>query len=409
MSSSAPMSVSDSFPESPEATRSSGWSRRTLSLLGVALVCTLAGGGYAYSLRGIESTDDAQVDADVVAVPARLSGTVLSIHFVENQQVHAGDVLAELDAAPAEAKLAQAEANLAAAVANADAADADAEVTSTNAQGNHEIAAASLRTSSVGAAATGDQIREGEAALGSAEATLHQAQTDLTRAKTLYELGASTRSEFDRAQTSQQLAGTNLAAARARLASLELSQSQAQSRVGEASARLAQSNHVDVLIRHGKARAQAAHAQVALATAARDLAALDLAHTKILAPRDGIVSKKSINEGQTVSEGQTIVQLVPPERWVTANFKETQVADMQPAQSVELTVDAYPGLTFSGEVQSFSGATGSRFTLLPPDNATSNFTKVVQRIPVRIRVEKLPHEVALRPGMSVELSVHTRS
>jgi membrane fusion protein, multidrug efflux system len=141
--------------------------------------------------------------------------------------------------------------------------------------------------------------------------------------------------------------------------------------------------------------------------AARDLAALELSYTRILAPRAGTVSKKSIAVGQQVSTGQPIVQLVTPERWVTANFKETQLAGMKPGQPVELEIDAFPGATLRGQVESFSAATGSRFTLLPPDNASGNYTKVVQRVPVRVRVTDLPEGVSLRPGMSVELTVDT--
>ena len=138
------------------------------------------------------------------------------------------------------------------------------------------------------------------------------------------------------------------------------------------------------------------------------LAALDLSYTKIVAPHAGVVSKKSINEGQTVSVGQPIVQLVTPALWVTANFKETQVGHMHPGQPAHFTVDAYPGVELSGTLESLSGATGSRFTLLPPDNATGNYTKVVQRMPVRVSVAAVPAGVLLRPGMSVELTVDTR-
>jgi membrane fusion protein (multidrug efflux system) len=148
---------------------------------------------------------------------------------------------------------------------------------------------------------------------------------------------------------------------------------------------------------------------VATAKALRDLAALELSYTKILAPHDGVVSKKSIAEGQSVSAGQGIVQLVTPGVWVTANFKETQLEHMHVGQVATFSVDAFPSIKVKGEVESLSGATGSRFTLLPPDNATGNFTKVVQRLPVRVKVTSVPDGVVLRPGMSVELTVDTRS
>ncbi len=186
------------------------------------------------------------------------------------------------------------------------------------------------------------------------------------------------------------------------------SATQAQSKVVEASARVKQSSLVEPLVRQARARADAAQAEVATAQAARDLAAIDLSYTKIVAPSDGVVSKKTVNEGQAVGLGQAVVQVVTNHTWVTANFKETQVGHMRTGQSVEFSVDAYPGMTFNGEVESLSGATGARFTLLAPDNATGNFTKVVQRLPVRVRIHDQPAGYALRPGMSVDLTVNTR-
>jgi membrane fusion protein (multidrug efflux system) len=176
----------------------------------------------------------------------------------------------------------------------------------------------------------------------------------------------------------------------------------------EASARFKQSSFVEPLVKQAQARAAAAHAQVDTARALRDLAAIDVSYTRIYAPQEGVVSKKTINEGQSIGSGQAIVQVVTNHTWVTANFKETQLGRMRTGQPVHFTVDAYPGVEFAGDVESISGATGARFTLLAPDNATGNFTKVVQRVPVRVHVHDAPAGVALRPGMSVELTVDTR-
>jgi membrane fusion protein, multidrug efflux system len=393
----------------PEAVASapSRVTKRQKILLLVALVSGLGGFGYYRSVRGIESTDNAQVDADVVAVPARVGGTVARVLFAENQRVSKGTLLAELDAAPLAAKLAQAEASLLAAQASADAADADAELAETSAVGNRDVARANLANNAVGVRASGDGIREGEAQLANARAAQRQSQLDLSRAQQLFASGAFTQSQLDSAQTAYERALSAQAASEARLSGLRLAVSQSQSRVAEASARLKLSDHVDTLVHQAKARAAFAHANVETARAARDLAALDLSYTRVLAPEDGVVSKKNINAGQSVASGQTIVQLVPDARWVTANFKETQLAHMKPGQPARFTLDAYPELDLEGDVQSFSGATGARFTLLPPDNATGNFTKVVQRVPVRVRVHALPAGIELRPGMSVELSVDT--
>ncbi len=204
------------------------------------------------------------------------------------------------------------------------------------------------------------------------------------------------------------MAESGLAAARARAAGAREAASQARSRVVEASARVKQSSLVEPLVRQAKARADAAHAQVETARATRNLALIDVSYTRIVAPSDGVVSKKSINLGQAVSAGQAIVQLVTTRTWVTGNFKETQVGHMRVGQPAELTVDAYPGVSIGGEVEGLSGATGARFTLLAPDNASGNFTKVVQRVPVRIHLRDVPAGVPLRPGMSVDVTVDTR-
>ena len=369
----------------------------------------IGGGGYWYvTHHGLENTDNAQIDGEVVSVPARMGGVVTKILFVENQRVKTGDLLAELDSAPAQARLAEAEANVFAAQAQADAADATARVSETNAIGDKSVADASLVTAAVGAASSSDQIKEAAAQLESSQSSLAQAQIDNQRAKSLLSTGAISQAESDRADTQLKVAQSSVDVARARLTSFKGSAAQAQSRVVEAKAKAKISNDVATQIQLAQARAKAAHAQVDTAKAARDLAALDLSYTKIVAPSDGVVSKKSINVGQMLSPGQGIVQLVPDKLWVTGNFKETQLAKMRVGQPASVEVDAFGGVPIDGEVESFSGATGARFTLLPPDNATGNFTKVVQRVPVRMRLHGLPAGVALRPGMSVDLTVDTR-
>jgi membrane fusion protein (multidrug efflux system) len=378
-------------------------------VLGLIAAVVIGGGGVWYvTHHGLENTDNAQIDGDVVSVPARVGGVVTKIAFTENQRVKAGDLLAELDAAPAQARLAEAEANVFAAQAQADAADATARVAETNAVGDKSVADASLVTAAVGAASTSDQIKEAAAQLQSSQTSLAQAQLDHDRAQRLLDTGAISKSEFDRTDTQFKVAQSSVDVAKARLTTIKGSAAQAQSRVVEAKAKATISNDVDTQIKLAQARAKAAHAQVDTAKAARDLAALDLSYTKIYAPSDGTVSKKSINVGQMLSPGQSIVQLVTDKLWVTGNFKETQVARMRVGQSASVEIDAFSGASIEGEVESFSGATGAKFTLLPPDNATGNFTKVVQRLPVRVRVPDLPAGIALRPGMSVDLTVDTR-
>jgi membrane fusion protein (multidrug efflux system) len=379
---------------------------------GVLLVVLgVVGGGAAFwyvTHRGIESTDDAQVDADVVAVPARIGGTVAKVGFTENQLVKTGDVLVELDPAIPKARLAQAEATLAAALAAADAADADARVAEMNAHGNKTVAEAALHGASSSAVASKDQIAEGEAQIVTAATAEDRTARDLQRDEQLLSSGSIAQAEVDRAKALHDSAVSALTQARAHLATLKASTSQAESRVAEASAKLEVSSHVDVIVEQARAKARAARAQVDTAKALRDLATIDLVNTKILAPEDGLVSKKSVGVGQMLAPGQPVVQLVPTRSpWVTANFKETQIRKMRTGQPAHIEVDAFPGVSIEGEVESFSAATGSRFALLPPDNASGNYTKVVQRLPVRIKL-KGELAVALRPGMSVELSVDTR-
>jgi membrane fusion protein (multidrug efflux system) len=392
----------------PAAAKPAKQSRAGVVLLILGAIGAAAGGAYYVTHLGLEATDDAQVDADVVSVPTRTTGVVSKVSFIDNQIVKAGDVLAELDPEPAKARLAQADATLEAAKASAAAADDDARVAEANAHGNHSAAEASLAGASSSAVASQQQIAEGEGQVASASANLARAKTDLDRMKALAATGAVAGAELDRAQTANDVASAQLDSAKARLASLRASTSQAQSRVQEANARVVQTSNVDAVIDQARSRARTAHAQVGVAQAARDLVALELSYTKIVAPQDGVVSKRTVAVGQMVQPGQGIVQLVPThEVWITGNFKETQLRKMRAGQPAHAEVDAFPGITLHGEVESFSAATGARFSLLPPDNASGNYTKVVQRVPVRIKLHDVPAGIALRPGMSVDVSVDT--
>ena len=225
--------------------------------------------------------------------------------------------------------------------------------------------------------------------------------------------GAVADAQLEAAQASFDSAQATVDQAQARIATIKSSTTQARARVSEASARLGQASDTEpAQVAEARARAAAAHARVATAEALRDLAKLELSYTKISAPRAGVLSKRSVALGQLVASGQAVVMLVPDAQqrgsvWVTGNFKETQLSHMHIGQPASLTVDAY-GRKLRGHVESFSGATGAKFALLPPDNATGNFTKVVQRVPVRIKLDESPSDVMLLPGLSVELTVDTR-
>ncbi|MCW5816171.1 MAG: HlyD family secretion protein [Labilithrix sp.] len=339
---------------------------------------------------------------------SRTSGVVTKVLFQDNQRVEAGAVLLELDPEPAKARLAAAEANLEGAKAQLLAAETDARLASTNAKASNRAAVASLSASSAGARASSDQIDEARARVKAAESSQAQAQLDLERVQRLVQSGAVSQAQLDQARTLNDTTAAQLAAARASLTVLESSAAQAASRVGEASAKVEQTKDVDAFVALAEAKAQGARARVAELTATRDLAALDLSYTKVLAPQAGYVSKKNVAVGQTLGAGSPVAQMVPAKPvWIVANFKETQLQHMKEGQPVKIEVDALGGAPLRGSVESFSAATGSRFALLPPDNATGNFTKVVQRVPVRIKIESAA-DATLRPGMSVVLTVDTR-
>jgi membrane fusion protein, multidrug efflux system len=401
-------------PSSPDAsgpvavTAEPAKSKKSFVLWLIVAAVGLGFGSYFYLQRGIETTDDAQVDADVLSVPARLAGSVRAVLFEENQQVEAGQLLAELDDAPARARFQQAQANLSAARAAAQAAGLQAALAQTNAKSGLAVASAGLKSSNVSAQTSVAQIAEAQARLANAQAKLAEADLNVKRTQALFDSGAAAEKLLDQERTAQEVARTELTRSQAALDSMLLAREQAQSKIAEAQAKWSQSNQVDALVSEALARAEQARSAVATSEAQLKLAELDLNYTRIYAPVAGVVSKKTINVGQNLAVGQGIVQLVPQRYWVTANFKETQLAAMKVGQPVEIEVDTYPGHPLRGTLQSFSAATGSRFALLPPDNASGNFTKVVQRVSVRIALDSIPSELQLRPGMSVGVKIDTQ-
>ncbi len=399
--------VEEEAAREPAEGKAPGGKTKIRKAVGVAVAVAVAVvvGWYVIE-AGRESTDDAQVEADVVPVPAQSGGTVERVLFVENQLVKKGDPLVELDPRIARAKLAQAEAELAAAEGGAQAADAAVHVIDATAKGQRSAAEASLRGSTVALTTTGDDIAQAKASVASLTATRHQAEQDLERAKNLFAENAVTKQRFDAAQAAFDAADANLLQAKARLQAALASPAMADARLNEAKARLGQSSAVEAQIAQARAQAALARARVETAKAVRDLAAIEVEHTRIIAPSDGLASKKGVVVGQMVAPGQAVAMLVPTKAvWVVANFKETQLSQMKTGQPAEVEIDAYPGVKLHGEVESFSGATGSRFSLLPAENATGNFTKVVQRVPVRVKLKEVPADKELRPGMSAEVTV----
>ncbi len=385
--------------------------RRRLFKLGGAVLATsaFAFGAHLVLTRGDEFTDDAQVEADVVPIAPRVAGAVLRVVAQDNQLVKRGDLLFEIDPADFAARVRQAEAELATASAQAVAADAQATVVEASARGGFAGARAAVSSSTSALAGTDAQILASRATLDRAEAEARKASADLTRAKQLRAGDAIPQAQLESAQASADTADASVAAARAQVAAAEEAKRTAQSRVGEAQGRLGQSTPVNAQIAAARASADLSHARVKGAEAALELARLQLAYTRVAAPNDGKLSKVSVREGQQVGAAQPVAQLVPNHTYLVANFKETQIGGMKPGQKVDVEIDAYGGKKLEGTVESISGGTGARFSLLPPDNASGNFVKVVERVPVRIAWEHPPGEMALRAGLSANVTVHTRS
>lgn len=330
--------------------------------------------------RGHVETDNAQIDGHVVPISARVGGYVLNVPVADNQQVEPGAVLLQLDGRDFTVRIAQAEADYRQALA---AAGSDAQ---------SGQALALIGAAEASAAAARSQADSIEAQIVEARANVDKASRDLIRAQELASQKMVSPAVLDAADTALKAANARISALQAQLRTVRETASAVGRQVGVSTAGL-----------------KVAQAKVLATEAALQLVRNQLVDTQVRAPRAAVVSKKSVEPGQMIASGQTLMYLVPvDEMWVTANLKETELQQIQPGQTVEVNVDAYPGLKLSGRVDSFSPATGARFALLPPDNATGNFTKVVQRVPVKIVLDQLPTAQPLRPGMSVSVVISTR-
>lgn len=396
--------------ESPSPEQKSPMNKRTPYYVLGGIVGTLLIGIAAYAVvtHGQENTDDAQIEADVVPLAVRTGGLVVKVVVHENQVVKAGDTIMELDPADQAARVKQAEAELATAKAQAAAADAQVSVVEATARGGLQSAKAFLTGSNVAVQSASAQISAARAGLERAKADLHKAELDLERTKALRAANAVSQERLDNAQVAFDSAAAQMQQATATLSGSQVAQTQAESRVMEAQGRLGQSTPIEAQIAAAHASADLAHASVQAAEARLDLQRLVYSYLKVVAPVDGLVSRLTGHEGQLLQTGQAVAELVPSYTYVVANFKETQVGKMKPGQEAEIDVDAYDGRTLHGKVDSLSGGTGARFSLLPPDNASGNFVKVVQRVPVRITLTDAPAELALRAGMSADVTVKTR-
>lgn len=387
-------------------------SSRRFIVIGVILLLVLGAVFFYWRSTFTEDTDDAQVDGNLYQVSSRVTGHVIKVYVDDNQTVQANQLLVEIDPTDYQVALDQAEADLANAQAQYTQASTNVPITSTTVGTNVSTSASDVKGSADMVAQAEKQVEAAQARVIEANANAKKAQDDVDRYTPLVQKDVISKQQYD---TAVQAA----AGARASVVEAEANVLAAQNAVSNARARLAQSQAQSQQsvkngpgqIRVEQSRAAAAAAAVKQAEARVEQAKLNLSYTHITAPTAGIVNKKNVEIGANLSVGQDLMTIIPlTDLWVTANFKETQLARMHACQAVTLKVDAYGGRKFSGRVTQIGGATGSMLSLFPPENATGNYVKVVQRIPVRVDLTdpQQNKDHLLRPGMSVEPKVRVK-
>jgi membrane fusion protein (multidrug efflux system) len=388
------------------------WYRRPLGLTVIvvlALVASIAVVRYVRFALTHESTDDAFIEAHVVGISPKVASFVSQVHVDDNWHVKEGKLLVELDPRDFDARLAQALANLAAAVAQHLGATINVQVVGTTSGAGVDQAHAGVQTAGRQVEGARSQLEQARARVQAAEAEAARAAADARRYEQLLQYGGVSRQERDNAVAANLTAAANLVAARNAEQGARDALRQAESQREEAKARLASAQAAPKQVAYSRAQADQAAAQIAQYEAAVRQAELDLSYTKIYAPQSGRITRKSVEPGAYVQVGQTLFSIVPDQVWVVANFKETQLRYMQPGQPATVRVDAYPDKLFKGHVDSIQAGAGARFSLLPPENATGNYVKVVQRVPVKIVIDEPPDpKHVLGPGMSAVPEVKVR-
>lgn len=386
-------------------------SRRRGIVIVVVAVLVVAGAILWWRSTFTEDTDDAQVNGHLIQVSSRIAGQILKVDVDENQKVNRGDTIAELDPRDFQVAVENAEAALATAQANANVAKVNVPLTTVNTGSNLSSAGADVSGSHAGVEQAERQLQAAHARVIQAQANATKADADLERYKPLVEKDVISKQQFDAAvaaaDADKAAVADALATEQAAQDGIRIARQREESSL--AALKYAQTGPQQIAVQD--ARAKAAEAQVKQAQAQLDQAKLNLSYCVIKAPETGIVTRKSVEINQNVSAGQNLLTLVSLEGlWVTANFKETQLRHMQAGQQVEISVDA-TGKEYSGKVTQIGGATGSVLSLFPPENATGNYVKVVQRVPVRIDFTNPKQEdpnQELRPGLSVEPKVRVK-
>ena len=399
----------------PASERDLRWRRTTsnprvrMALIIGSIVLVVAGFFLWRYFTSYESTDDAQIDGHLNSISARVSGHVVKLLVDDNQFVAAGTPLVQIDPKDYQVALDRAQASYADSLAIAQAAQVNVPLTNVNTTAQESSAQADVENARAGIAVARQQYDAANAQLAQAEANNVKAQNDLVRYKQLVDKQEISQQQYDQAIATAKASAAAVDAARDGAAAAQQQVTQAQSRLAQAQANLRAAQTVPQQMAVTRSKAQSAEAQAERYKAELEQAQLNLQYTTIVAPISGVVTQRSVEVGQNVSIGQELMKLINlDDIWVTANFKETQLRRMRVGQRVTISVDA-TGKEYKGRVQSIAGASGAITSLLPPENATGNYVKVVQRIPVKIIFEAgETREHVLRPGMSVEPKVWIR-
>jgi membrane fusion protein, multidrug efflux system len=389
---------------------------RAAAVLLLAVVI-IGGGLFVRNSLAWESTDDAQVNGHIMPLSARINGYVLEVPVIEGQLVHAGDVLVTIDPGDYKIAVEQAQATFADSQAGATSSRFNVPITSVTTQSNLDSADTAVLNAEAGLNAAKQNFKSAQALLEQAQANAARSDADLGRYEQLVAKEDISHQQYDQVVAAAKANRSGVASASASVQAAEQAVRQAQGKLVQARADLRTAQTAPQQISMTRAKADAADAQARERKAQLDQAELNLSYTVVRSPVTGIIGKKTVEVGQNVGMGQELVEVVPlDDVWITANFKETQLAHMRPGQPVEIKVDAY-GRTWKAHVTNLGAGAGSVFSLLPPENATGNYVKVVQRVPVRIDFDRdsdrnpgsdFNAEGLLKPGLSVEPEVKVR-
>lgn len=397
-----------------------GTSRYVLIALGAVILVLALAYGIPYLLYAVahQTTDDAEVEADTVLVTSKISEPVVALYTDTNQLVHKGQLLMQLDDRDERTRVNQQRAALNAQLAQARAADetvalTQAQQTAQNAENAGGITQSEAQVANSAQEYVNDlqQLSVAQAAVPAARAALDQANADYERTRSLVRSGDQAKADLDAARAAQANAASTYRQDVDRVTAAEATAKAAKAMIGSAQGQLQTSrgklaeSSTPYRVTQQEAQVQAALAQAASLRSQLKTAQDQLSYTRIYAPTDGYVGQKNVEIGQMVAPGTSLLTIVPNAVYITANFKETQVGAMKPGQDVDITIDAYPGTKFKGHVAAIGPAAGNQYALVPAQNATGNFVKVTQRIPVRIAIDDPPAGKPLRPGMSAETSV----